>query len=106
MYQRLYLNRTKARYRQIVNETLAQTKNLLERFPEIGMYKSIYKQIEDIRENIIGKGVKFSADEIQDRYTLGAIAVKNFDLEHEEYAQRLSDIFGGADEYPASPEGN
>jgi hypothetical protein len=105
MYQRLHLNRTKAKYRQIVEETLVQTKASLERFPLIGMYKSIYNQIVDIKENIIDKNIRFSEDDMQQRYTLGAIAVKNFDLEHEEYGQRLSDIFGGADEYFDSPEG-
>ena len=104
MYKRLDFDNTKKYYQKIVKETLEQTKELAARFPDIPMYQSIYNQIKDIQENLIDKRVYFSENQIFKRYSLGAIAVKNFDLRHEEYAQRLSDIFGGAIEYPEMPE--
>jgi hypothetical protein len=41
--------------------------------------------------------------QITERYTLGAIAVKNFD-ESDEIYQRLCDIFGGAIVYHELPD--
>ncbi|AFJ09676.1 hypothetical protein PI172_0362 [Prevotella intermedia] len=37
-------------------------------------------------------------------YSLGSIAAKNFDLENDEYAQKLSDSYSGAFDYHSMPE--
>jgi len=68
------------------------------------MYQEIYNQLLDINELVVVQERKISDDEIYSRYTLGAIATKNFDLEHEIYAQKLSDIFGGSFDYYQMPE--
>ncbi|QNK61049.1 hypothetical protein H7F33_10675 [Pedobacter sp. PAMC26386] len=103
-YIRLYLNRTRTNYRNILSDVLQQTKTYCEEFPLITMYQEIYNQLLDINELIVIHEKKLSDDEIYDRYTLGVIAAKNFDLEHEIYAQKLSDIFGGSFDYHEMPE--
>ncbi len=104
MYTRLFLNRTKNKYKEILNIALNETRLLVERNPEMGIYKVIYDQLTDIKDNIIIKNKIFTENEIFNKYTLGAIAVKNFDIEHDEYGQKLSDIFGGAVDYHQMPE--
>jgi hypothetical protein len=99
MYKRLFLERTKERYKQIISDTLIISKKFVEKFPDITMYESIHNQILDIKKEIVEKEIVFTEDEIYSRYNLGAIAAKNFDLEHDEFAQRLSDIFGGSMDY-------
>lgn len=98
-YIRLYLNRTKTNYRNILADVLQKTKTYCEEFPSITMYQEIYNQLLDIKALIVVQQKKLSEDKIYHRYTLGAIASKNFDLEHEIYAQKLSDVFGGAFDY-------
>ncbi|MDI1257331.1 MAG: immunity protein Tsi6 family protein [Flavobacterium sp.] len=104
MYTRLYLNRTKKKYRETLEMALAETLFLTQRTPSMTMYKVIYDQLVDIKENIILKNVVFTEDEIFGRYNLGAIAVKNFEVEEDEYAQKLSDVFGGSIDYYQMPE--
>ncbi len=104
MYTRLFLDRTKSKYNKIIAEAILETKALMEKFPEISMYKSIYDQIVDIQDQIIIKKIIFTEAEIFDRYSLGSIAVKNFDIENDEFAQKLSDIFGGSIDYSTMSE--
>lgn len=85
---------TKSEYRKVIDETLLETRELIQRFPELQIYKSIYDQILQIREDVLVRNLKMTLFEIIDKYTLGGIAVKNFDLEHDIYAQKLSDIAG------------
>ncbi|WP_185145395.1 hypothetical protein [Apibacter muscae] len=42
-------------------------------------------------------------NEIYNRYNFGAIAAKNFNLDIDEYAQKLSDVFGGLFDYYTMP---
>ncbi|WP_312076431.1 immunity protein Tsi6 family protein [Chryseobacterium sp.] len=99
MYTRLDNNRTKKYYREIINSALLETEKLLKMSPEIIIYQSIYNQLADINEKIIKNHIIFSEDELYNRYSLGALAVKNFDLDNDEYAQKLSDSFGGTFDY-------
>ncbi|MBK2266493.1 MULTISPECIES: immunity protein Tsi6 family protein [Francisella] len=104
MYIRLNKNRTKKYYQTIVNLAIKETEAILEKNSKITLYNSIYNQLLDIQEQIINNNAILSEDELYDRYSLGAIAVKNFSLENDEYAQKLSDSFGGAFDYSSMPE--
>jgi hypothetical protein len=104
-YTRLHLNRTKTNYKNILADVLEQTKKYVDEFPSIPMYQQIYNQHLDIKELIVIQHKILSGNEIYNRYTLGAIASKNFDLEHEVYAQKLSDILGGSFDYHEMTEG-
>ena len=104
MYKRLNLNRKKSYYKLILEEVIKETEIYLNKSPEISLYRMILNQLKDIELNIVKKNNVFSEDELYNRYSLGAIAVKNFDLETDEYGQKLSDIFGGTFDYYLMPE--
>ena len=95
MYIRLHKKRTKKYYREIVNLAIEETKNLMEMSPKVAIYASIY----NIEENKV-----FSRFELYKRYSLGMIAVKNFDENADEYAQKLIDSYGGTFDYNKMPE--
>lgn len=104
MYKRLFLERTQTKYNKTIEEVILESKLLVKKFPEITMYESIYNQVLDIKMQIITNKMIFTELEISNKYNLGAIAVKNFDLENEEFAQKLSDIFGGSIDYHTMPK--
>ena len=104
MYTRLHTKRTKKYYREIVNLAIEETKNLMEMSPKVAIYASIYNQLVDIKQNIIEENKVFSRFELYKRYSLGMIAVKNFDENADEYAQNLIDIYGGTFYYNKMPE--
>lgn len=95
---------SKQDYREIVSQAIIETGKLLEMSPEMTMYHSIYNQLIDINEKVIKNSIVFSDREIYGRYSLGALATKNFDIENDEYAQKLSDSFGGMFDYHEMPE--
>ena len=90
-------NATKAEYQQLLNETIdifrLQSKNENDELSRI-----ILEQLLDIKENVVNLGVLTELDEINERYTLGGLAVNNFE-EEDELGQRLRDVFWGALEY-------
>jgi hypothetical protein len=104
MYTRLNKHRTKKYYREIINQAIIKTDELLKMSPEIQIYHSIYNQLIDINEKIVKNNLVFSENELSERYSLGELIVKNFDLENDEYAQKLSDSFGGMFDYHKMPE--
>ncbi|QNK61051.1 hypothetical protein H7F33_10685 [Pedobacter sp. PAMC26386] len=101
MYKRVT---TKKEYRNVIQETLLETEKLISKFPELSIYQDIRSQIMLIKEDVLIKQLRMTLFEIIDKYTLGAIAVKNFDLEHDPYAQKLSDIAGLSCKYFDLPE--
>ncbi len=96
--------RTKTYHREIVNLAIEETKNLMEMSPKVAIYASIYNQLVDIKQNIIEENKVFSRFELYKRYSLGMIAVKNFDENADEYAQKLIDSYGGTFDYNKMPE--
>lgn len=104
MYTRLHTKRTKKYYREIVDLAIEETKNLMEMSPKVAIYASIYNQLVDIKQNIIEENKVFSRLELYKRYSLGMIAVKNFDENADGYAQKLIDSYGGAFDYHKMPE--
>ena len=104
MYTRLEEKKTKKRYREVVDLAIEETKSLMEMSPKITMYHSIYNQLIDIKSEIIDQHKVFSRFDLYRRYSLGAIAVRNFDENSDEYAQKLIDSYGGAFDYHKMPE--
>ena len=97
MYKRLYKEESKRYYNRILNETIEIVEECLKQnFSPI--YNVIYSQLLDIKKNIVEKAVFTNSDDINDRYTLGSIAVHNFD-DNNEMQERLIDIFSGACDY-------
>lgn len=94
---RLPENASKTEYIQFLNETIDIFRIRSEN-EEDELSRIILDQLLDIKENVVELGVLTEFDEINERYTLGGIAVKNFD-EDDLLGQRLSDVFGGALEY-------
>lgn len=94
---RLLENATKAEYQQLLNETIdifrLQSKN-----EDDELSRTILEQLLDIKENVVDLGALTEWDEINERYTLGGLAVNNFE-EEDELGQRLRDVFWGALEY-------
>lgn len=88
----------------MVNLAIEETKNLMEMSPKVGIYLSIYNQLVDIKQNIIEENKVFSRFELYKRYSLGMIAVKNFDENVDEYAQKLIDSYGGTFDYNKMPD--
>lgn len=104
MYIRLNSEKMKKSYRDTLNLAIQKTEELIKLSPEIPMYHFIYNQLIDIDEKIIKNTTVFSENELYKRYSLGHLAVKNFDYENDEYAKLLIDIFGGVFDYHVSSE--
>ena len=96
MYIRLSTRRTKAYYQEIMAQAMAETDHLRKMSPEVALYEVIYAQLMDLKEQVIDRGMVIPRSVLYKRYSLGTIAVKNFDEEHDPYAQRLCDCYGGA----------
>ena len=89
---------TKKAYKDLLKSMLKETNDYLTRFPELTLYHSISSQIADII-HVIDENIVLEEQQIYDRYSLGAIATKNFDAQNELYARKLQDIFGGLFDY-------
>lgn len=102
MYQELPDNANKVQFKALLSETIAIIRSEVEKSND-ELFNVILMQLEDIKENIVDKQILTDEDEINDRYTLGAVAIKNFE-EDPEMESRLCDIFGGAIEYASMPD--
>ncbi len=101
MYKGLEHNATKKYYRFILDETIGQIES--DPLSQTPFFQYILGQLYDIKENVVEKGIYSGWDEVNEHYTLGGFAVKNFE-EGEEMRDRLCDIFGGACYYSEFPE--
>ena len=101
MYQRLNENKTKSYYKQILKDTIVIVDDLLVTEPDV-LTQNIHDQLLDIQKNVVENAMYTEWEQINERYTLGAIAIKNYD-EDEEMYQRLCDIYGGAIMYSELP---
>jgi len=89
---------TQKEYKDLLESMLKETTDYLSRHPEIALYHSISSQIADII-HIIDKNIVLQEQQIYERYSLGAIATKNFDCKNDLYGRKLQDIFGGLFDY-------
>lgn len=103
MYIRLSARRTKAYYQEIMEQAMAETDRLRKMSPDVALYEVIYAQLMDLKEQVIDRSIVFSRSVLYKRYSLGTIAVKNFDEEYDPYAQKLCDCYGGALDYHKMP---
>ena len=103
MYIRLSARRTKAYYQEIMAQAMAETDQLRRMSPDVAMYEVIYAQLMDLKEQVIDRGMVIPRSVLYKRYSLGTIAVKNFDEEQDPYAQKLCDCYGGAIDYHKMP---
>ena len=99
MYTRLSQKATKVYYKQIMEEAITETDRLRKQYPEISVYELIYAQLVDLKERLIVHNQVYSKAALYQRYSFGGIVAKNFDLETDEYAQKISDCYGGAFDY-------
>ena len=81
--------RTQKAYDRLCDETLAYFRTLAGQYPQITMYQSICNQIVMIRQDLAVRG---GLDPVKDfqKYSLGAIAAKNFD--DDKYGRTLASI--------------
>ena len=67
------------------------------------LYKIIYAQLIDIKNNVVKTDILTDYDAINERYNLGGLAIKNFE-EDDPLRIILTNIFRGALYYPELPE--
>ncbi len=89
---------TQKAYKDLLESMFKETCDYRTKFPEIALYSSIANQIVDIIR-VIGSGIVLDEQQIYEKYSLGAIAAKNFDCGSDLYGRKLQDIFGGLFEY-------
>lgn len=97
MYIGLSYDNSRHHYRIILEETIGILQNEMEKNP-FPIYQNIYSQLLDIKEMVVEKKILTDPEEIDERYSLGGIASKNFE-EGDELRDRLFDIFSGACDY-------
>ena len=102
MYKRLKDKKTKGYYLQILNETIELVQTLSSN-ENNGLYKNLYLQLVDVKKNVVEEQKYSGWEQVNSRYTIGAIATKNFEND-DELRYRLCDIFGGAMDYSSMPE--
>lgn len=95
--------KTKKEYLNLLYKVIEESRLLANNNPSIKIYLSIYNQLTDV-SILLNKGIVLKKEEIYDRYSFGAIAVKNFDCDEDLYGRELQDLFGGLFDYPLMPE--
>lgn len=88
---------TKKQYQALVDDTLSIALNMMAE-NNTAIWHSIVNQIKDIKQEVVESQRLKGWDDINDRYTLGMIAVHEFD-EEDEMQSRLCDVFRGAVHY-------
>ena len=97
MYKRLVEDKTRTYYKRILYETITLTEQLFIK-THYPLYEDIKMQLCDIKLNVVNKQNITDSEEIFERYSIGAIAVKNLE-DSDELQARLCDIFWGAVHY-------
>lgn len=105
MYTRLEDNFTKKYYQEIVEKALTQAQKEYEQSPNIPMNISLYNQLLDIKKTVILENRVYTEDEADQKYSLGIMAIKNFDgYKNFDYKGMLVDISYGISLYPTMIE--
>lgn len=103
MYYPLPDNPTKEDYSNLLLETISYVNALKNSEIDDYLYTLIIEQLIDIKEMIVDKRELIDEDEINERYSLGGIATRNFE-EGNEMRERLCAIFSGAMDFAFLPE--
>lgn len=102
MSQFIESDNTKSSYRTNLREVIMLFEDLQKKEPS-PIFQSIINQLLDIKEMVVDNEIITDSFEIDERYTLGAIAVRYFD-EGSDLRDKLSDLFYGAIHYSEYPE--
>lgn len=101
LHDRFLKQETKSNYKMFLNEAIGKFKMLAD-ITQDPIYRLIQEQLVDIGENVVNLQIYNEWDEINERYSLGGIAIKNFG--ESEYIYRyLLDLFNGAIKYSDLP---
>lgn len=97
MYKRITENKTRTYYKIILDEAITLIEEAVVKTP-CPLYDNILMQLHDIKMNVVKLQEITDSEEVFERYSIGAIAVKNID-DSDELQARLCDIFWGAVHY-------
>lgn len=102
-YLKEFSNReSKRNYRFFLDETIHIVDGIAKQ-SDSQLFKIISNQLYDIKENVVETGRLTDWTDIDDRYTIGSLAVQNFD-DNDPMKDRIQTIFYGAIEYVNLPE--
>jgi hypothetical protein len=102
MYTPLPNTPTRSQYRILLNETISIFDELSKK-TSLPLFKQILQELKDIKAFVVDIPIFDDWEKINDRFSIGAIATKNFE-EGNELRDRLCDVFGGAIEYAEMKE--
>jgi len=88
---------SKQEYKKLLEETIAIVEKHFEDNND-SLNKVLLEQLKDLKICVVELGVLTEWYDINERYSIGGIAVKNFDEDDEMY-RRLTGIFDGALNY-------
>ena len=94
---RLPENTSKSEYIRFLDETIEKFR-LQSNNKGDELSQNILEQLLDIKENVVELEVLTEWDEINERYTLGGLSIRNFG-ENDELGLRIKDVFWGALEF-------
>lgn len=93
---------TKNSYELFLNEVICFIESIMPKVSDY-LYKMIYDQLVDIRLNIVNSSTLRDYDEINERYNLGGLAIRNFD-DDDDFRTILVNILRGALYYSQLPD--
>lgn len=93
---------SKKQYRALVNDALSIFLSKRAEYNTV-LWNSIVNQIKDIKKEVVDNQNFKGWDDINDRYTLGMIAIHEFD-DGDKMQTLLCDVFSGAMDYYYMPE--
>lgn len=102
MFEKYIKNKTKNNFQLLLNETIDIIENICKQ-SESPLYLNILHQLYDMKENVIEVELFTGWDDINERYSIGGLAVKNFS-EGTDIRNRLCALFGGAMDYLDYPD--
>lgn len=95
-------NENKHNYRFFLNETIRIIEESISNTQD-ELLKMILPQLHDIKINVVEQRTITDWDDIDERYTIGSLAIHNMD-EKDTMRERILNIFYGAIEYNDFPE--
>lgn len=93
---------SKKNYRFFLDETIDILDKIVKQ-SDSQLYKIILSQLYDIKENVVETMRLTDWTDIDDRYTIGSLAMHNFD-DNDSMKDRIQTIYYGAIEYVNLPE--
>ncbi len=104
MYTRLENKMTKAYFREIVIQALAQAEEEYLLVPGGVFTASFYNQLQDIQKTIIEQNSVLTEEQAYTKYPMSLMIIRNFEDDERDYYKQLCDIVWGISFYPEMPE--